>query len=217
MSRTPISTHAHPDIFPGLYQGLPYPTPQGIYSPTPKEQVTNRDQAIFMSKIQKQKTPKMQRLASSLKHAAGLLGVSVEELKLAKARGCPGFDSHNRVDLPEVSRWLLHARQKRERLRAADSPAEHFRALIVRQITHAVAIDAACRDFWDARKEMVQLLEEHEAKRGLDHLGIPSPPSLKHLSEAWELYEKIYPLAQQLVLAFYAFDKAAGISGFNQS
>src|SRR5436190_9627624 len=113
-----------------------------------------------MSKIQNPKTPKMQRQASSLKHAAGLLGIPVEELKLAKARGCPGFDSHNRVDLPEVSRWLLHARQEMDELtwgemdlRAAPSPAKYFRVLLLRQITHAVAIDGACRKFWDARKE----------------------------------------------------------------
>jgi len=171
------------------------------------------DRRIFMSKTQKQKTPKMQRQASSLKHAAGLLGVPVEELKLAKGQGCPGFDSHNRVDLPEVSRWLLHARRERERLRAPDSPAEYFRALVVRQITSAVAIEVACRELWDARRELVQFLEEQEEKRRLGDLRMPSRPALKHLVEAWELYEKLYRLAQHLVLALYEFDKDAAVSG----
>jgi hypothetical protein len=44
--------------------------------------------------------------ASSLKHAAGLLGLPAGLLRGAKAAGCPGFDDHNRVDLDRVEQWL---------------------------------------------------------------------------------------------------------------
>jgi hypothetical protein len=51
----------------------------------------------------KRKTPKF---ASSMKHAAALLKVSAALVKLGKRRCPEAFDSHNRVNLAVLRKWI---------------------------------------------------------------------------------------------------------------
>lgn len=48
---------------------------------------------------------KQQKVADSISQAGSLLGIDIETLKEAKARGCPGFRG-SRVHLDSVRRWL---------------------------------------------------------------------------------------------------------------
>ena len=63
-------------------------------------------------------------IATSMAHAAGLLGVDRESIAEAKRQGCPGFTPNGRVDLDKVRRWLRRQPKPGKAKAASSSPAE---------------------------------------------------------------------------------------------
>ncbi len=150
--------------------------------------------------------------ASSLKHAAALLGVNADVLRAAKERGAPGFDSHNRVDLDALRAWL------RDNAPASmpKAPAEQFRALLMTHFALSHDLHRLAEELFSTRAALWELLEEYTENDRFAELEFPNSPNAgKRLVEALDTITPLKQSAARVLNEFVELDRAWRISGYD--
>ena len=157
-------------------------------------------------KRKKNLTQVQQLRASSMKHAAGLLGVDVHILKEAKAAGAPGFDDHNRVDLVKVKGWLA------ERGRLPKTPGERFRSLFIQLCHAAVQMHAFKDQILEINGGIADVAEPHQMEIAQE---LKITVDNADLAQAWEEFRKVIGPIDAMVYRLMDYDRAFKLSGFD--
>jgi len=97
------------------------------------------------------------------------------------------------------------------------TPAAHFRLLLAEQLSTAVVLEGAAKNFWRLRQEIISLFGAAGAHGRLSALEIPPGTEGQHLRKAWAAYDKLNDELQVVLSHFFDLDKSWHISGFEFS
>jgi len=97
------------------------------------------------------------------------------------------------------------------------TPAAHFRLLLHEQLSSAVVLEGAAKNFWRLGQEIISLFRACGAHGRLSALEIPPGPDGQKLGKAWAAYDTAKDQLQVLLSHFFDLDKSWRFSGFEFS